>query len=83
MTKEKIILQVTLFGGEAFLQISGFNKIIYDDINDINILKNYGFNIYSEKSILVTQKDLKKFEDEYDNNKEGEKNDKIYFCIYG
>ena len=83
LTKEKIILQVTLFGGEAFLQISGFNKIIYDDINDIKILKNYGFNIYSEKSILLTQKDLKKFEDEYDNNKEGEKNDKIYFCIYG
>ena len=55
MTKEKIIIQVTLFGGEAFLHISGFNKIIYDDINDINKLKDFGYNIYSEKSILLTQ----------------------------
>ena len=83
MTKEKIIIQITLFGGEAFLHISGFNKIIYDDINDINKLKDFGYNIYSEKSILLTQKDLKKFEDEYDNNKEGEKYNKIFFCIYG
>ena len=39
MTKEKIIIQVTLFGGEAFLHISELNKIIYNDIIDINIFK--------------------------------------------
>ena len=83
LTNEKIILQVTLFGGEAFLHISGYNKIMYDSINDIKKLKNFGFHIYSEKSILLANKDLKKFEDEYDNNLKGDKGNKIYFCIYG
>ena len=80
---EKIIIQVTLFGGKAFLHISGFNKIIYKNYNEIEKLKNFGFHIYSEKSILLSQKDFKKFEDEYNNNLEGEKGKKIYFCVYG
>ena len=83
ISNDKIIIQITLFGGEAFLHISGFNQIIYNDINDIKKLKNYGFQIYSEKSILITKKDIKIFGEEYDTNIEGDKNNKIYFCVYG
>ena len=79
---DRIIIQITLFGGEAYLHISGFNKIIYKNLNEIKKLKNYGFQIYSEKSILITQKDFKKFQDEFDINIPGE-NNKIYFCVYG
>ena len=80
---DRIIMQITLFGGEAQLHISGFNKIIYDDLKEIKKLKNYIFQIYSEKSILITKKDLKKFEDEFDINIPGEKNTNLYFCVYG
>ena len=80
---DKLIIQMTLFGGEAVLHISGFNKIIYDSLSKIYKLKNYLFQIYSEKSILITNKDLKKFEEEFDTNIPGEKNNKIYFCVYG
>ena len=83
ISNDKIIIQIALFGGEAFLHISGFNQIIYNDINDIKKLKNYGFQIYSEKSILITKKDIKIFGEEYDTNIEGDKNNKIYFCVYG
>ena len=77
-----IIVQMTLFGGEAYLHFSGYNKIIYKNNKEIKKLKNYGFNIISEKSILIDKNDLNKFEKEYDIKIEGEKN-KIYFCVYG
>ena len=83
LNDDRIIIHITLFGGEAFLYISGFNKIIYQNLNEIKKLKNYGFQIYNEKSILITKKDLKKFKDEFDMNIPGEKNNFIYFCVYG
>ena len=79
---KKLIIQMTLFGGEAFLHISGWNKQIYEDIKDIKKLENYGFQIISEKSIMISKKDIDKFNKEYEEGKEGEKN-KLHFCIYG
>ena len=80
--EDKLIIQMTLFGGEALLHISGWNKIIYNDPKDINKLEKYEFHIISEKSIMIQKADIDIFNDEYQSNIEGEKN-KLHFCIYG
>ena len=80
---DRIIIHITLFGGEAFLHISGFNKMVIKNLNEIKKLKKYGFQIYNEKSILITKKDLKIFENEFDSDIPGEKNNFIFFCVYG
>ena len=79
---DKLIIQMSLFGGEAYLHISGWNKQIYNHINEIKKLENYGFQIISEKSIMIKNKDIDEFNKEYDSKIEGEKN-RLHFCIYG
>ena len=79
---ENLIIQMTLFGGEALFHISGWNKCIYNNINNIKKLEDYGFHIISEKSILIKNKDIDRFNNEYDSNLEGEKN-RLHFCVYG
>ena len=80
--EDKLIIQLTLFGGEAYLHFSGWNKETYNDIKDIKKLKDYTFQIISEKSVLIKKKDIERFNSEYDKNSEGEKN-RLHFCIYG
>ena len=79
---DKLIIQMTLFGGEALLHISGWNKVIYNNLNDINKLEKYEFHIISEKSIMIKKNDIELFNDEYEPNSGGEKN-RLHFCIYG
>ena len=79
---DKLIIQMTLFGGKAFFHISGWNKYIYKDLNNIKKLENYGFQIISEKSIMIKKKDIEIFNNEYDESIEGKKN-RLYFCVYG
>ena len=80
--EEKLIIQLTLFGGEAYIHFSGWNKEIYNNVQDIKKLKDYAYQVVSEKSILLKQKDIDRFNSEYDSNIEGEKN-RLHFCIYG
>ena len=80
--EEKLIIQMTLFGGEALLHITGWNKIIYDDIKNIKKYENYGYQIITEKSIMLSKKDFEYFNQEYDGGKEGDK-ENLHFCIYG
>ena len=79
---DRLIIQMTLFGGSAFLHISGFNKVIYKSENEIKTIKNNLYQIISEKSIMLKEVDFKNFNEEYDSKKEGDRN-KLYFCIYG
>ena len=78
---DKLIIQMTLFGGSALLHITGWNKEIFS-INDLNKIKDYGYHIISEKTIMLSEKDTKIFDQEFDPNKNGEKK-KLHFCIYG
>ena len=82
LNEDNLIIQMTLFGGEAFLHITGWNKDINSDINNIKKLENYKFQIVSERSILIKNKDIEIFNKEYDEKKEGLKN-RLHFCIYG
>ena len=79
--KDKLIIQMTLFGGSALLHITGWNKEIYN-INDLNKIKSYGYHIISEKTIMLSEKDTTIFDQEFEPNKNGEKK-KLHFCIYG
>ena len=78
---DKLIIQLTLFGGSALLHITGWNKEIFST-NDLNKIKDYGYHIISEKTIMLSEKDTKIFDQEFDPNKNGEKK-KLHFCIYG
>jgi hypothetical protein len=79
---DKLIIQMTLFGGEAFLHITGWNKDLYNDVKNIKKFENYGYNIITEKSIMISKKDIDYYNKEYDEGKEGQKG-KLHFCIYG
>ena len=79
---DKLIIQMSLFGGEAYLHFSGWNKIIYSNYYEIKKLENYGFQIISEKSVMIKNKDIDEFNKEYDAQIEGMKN-RLHFCVYG
>ena len=79
---DKLIIQMTLFGGEAFLHITGWNKDLYNDVKNIKKFENYGYNIITEKSIMISKKDIDYYNKEYNEGIEGQKG-KLHFCIYG
>ena len=82
-TNDKLMIQVSLFSGSAFLYISGAKKDLDKSINEImtnNKLNSY--TIQNEKILMLTMKEIDQINSKYSYLNSEEKNT-LYFCIYG